>query len=125
MNIYIYKNKNFDTFLKAKYSLEVRLKKSRFRKEIDVKDILEEYKDILNYENKEFQPLENYVINFYGNNRIVALRHPSKEPVDYRLRGESAFWFTYDEGDNIMAYFPSIYLYLPKRQPLDSLQMIP
>ncbi len=122
--IYIYKNKELDTLLKMIYLSEIRRRQAQYQNREKVKRVLDESKESLNYKNKEFQPLENYIINFYGNNKIVSLRHPSKEPVDHRLRGWSAFWFKYQKGNRIKGYYPGLYLYLPKGQPLDSLQMI-
>ncbi|TPN82962.1 hypothetical protein [Aquimarina algicola] len=121
----VYKNKDLNNLLKLLYESEIRRRKSQYQNKQKINRVLSELEESLNYENKEFQPIENYETQFYGNGRIIALKHSSKKPVDFRLRGESAFWFTYEDGDDIMAYFPGVYLYLPKGQPLDSLQMIP
>jgi hypothetical protein len=123
--IYIYKNQDINSLLKLYYLSETRVQQSEYHDKEKIKRILNERKKSLEFKNKEFQPVKDYIMNFYGNNRIVALKHPSKEPVDRRLRGRSAFWFLYNNGEGRRVRFSEIYLYLPKGQPLDSLQLIP
>ncbi len=121
----IYKDSDINTFLRINYLSELRRRKSQYRDTKYVQDVLKECELFVQAKNKEFQPIKDYEIKFYGNSKIVALKHSSTTPSDPRLRGESSFWFLYDNGSGLRANFPNIYLYLPKGQPLDSLQMIP
>ncbi|WP_148639346.1 hypothetical protein [Aquimarina longa] len=121
----LYQNKDLNGVAKQRYGFELRNSKAKYQSKEDLEKRWEEYTEMVFQSDKEFQPLEDYVLSFYGNGRIVSLRHPSKEPVDYRLRGESALWFLYETEDATNAHFPGIYLYLPKgEESLDALRMI-
>ncbi|WP_062059438.1 hypothetical protein [Aquimarina longa] len=120
-----YENKNLDKIIQINYKDELRNSLSEYQGKEKIKKLWDEYQEIVLQNDKEFQPLEDYVLSFYGNGRIVSLRHPSREPVDYRLRGECALWFLYDTEDETRADFPGVYLYLPKgEESLDALRMI-
>jgi hypothetical protein len=45
-------------------------------------------------------------------------------PIDIRLRGESAFWFLYNNGEGLRANWTNLYLYIPKGGTLADLQTI-
>ncbi|WP_438711102.1 hypothetical protein ACSTS3_21535 [Aquimarina muelleri] len=123
----LYVNKKFDQILRLEFDQELRICKSLYKDENGIVKIWNEYKNEFDFEKKEYQSIENYEISFYGNNKIVCLKFPSKEPVDRRHRGKGAFWFKYknDENGPTRARWTNIYLYIPKGQSLDLLQTIP
>lgn len=123
--ISIYKNKDLDKLARLRYGALYRISQVKYLKKEEIQELWDEMKADFDKKNKEFGDLENYVINFYGNKRIVSLKHPSRDPIDKRLRGRSAFWFKHIVGNRIRAKYTNLDLYLPKGQPLDSLQMIP
>ncbi|WP_298503531.1 hypothetical protein [uncultured Maribacter sp.] len=120
----VYLNKDEDALAKSYYGDIQIIAQSKYSSKQEIQEMWEESLNELNYKNKNFDPFENYVINFYGNGKIVALRHPSIEPVDRRIRGKSAFCFKYHTATRIRAFFPSIDLYLPKGESLENLRRI-
>ncbi|WP_062059441.1 hypothetical protein [Aquimarina longa] len=115
-----YEEKNINVLIKDQYQYQLRNSKALYHDKQYIKEIWDEYNETILIGDKEFQPLEDYVLSFYGNGRIVSLRHPSREPVDYRLRGKSALWFLYETEDETIGHFPGIYLYLPKGESLEN-----
>ena len=86
-----------------------------------IKDAWDEF--ITTYDNPtyEFQPFENYKMDFFGDGRLVCLRQIS---TDVRLREQSALWGKYKDEDGTMADFHRLYLYIPKGEGLEYIQMI-
>ncbi|TPN82961.1 hypothetical protein [Aquimarina algicola] len=125
--IQISENKLLDRVLSINFLSEVRRRKSQYHDKKYVEDILLEFKKETIEHKKSFQPLENYTLSFYGNNRIVCLKFPSKEPVKRQYRGKSAVWYKYKNEPNgpTRGRWLDLYLYLPTGQSLGSLQMIP
>ena len=124
----LYVNSDLDKITRLIYDRELRFSLSEFQNISEIKKVWDELYDVVNnYKNKEFQQIEDYELAFYGNNRIACLKFPSREPVDRRHRGKGAFWFKFknDENGPTRARWINIYLYVPKGQSLDSLQMIP
>ena len=120
----IYKNKDEDLLAKTIFGDILMLAQTKYNNRKEIKGMWDEIKGNLQHKNKEFGTLNNYVMNFYGNNKMVVLRHPSMEPVDYRFRGESAFWYKYVVGDRYKGFFSSIYVYIPKGGSLKDLRRI-
>jgi hypothetical protein len=72
----------------------------------------------------EMQPLDNYKLVYYGDNKIVAFEQKS---MDKKLRGQIAIWakFKFNGEKSIRTYFPNLYLYLPQGKFLqDGLEII-
>ena len=121
----LYKENDINNLIRLDYSQTLRGLKSYYRCEKYVKEFWEEYDIPEDFENKNYQPVKNYNLEFYGSNKIATLRYPVTNPIDKRLRGKSAFWFKYNKkGGNIMAYWSTIYLYVPLGGTLDDLQTI-
>ncbi len=123
----LFDSKKIDSILQIHYGLQKREVSSEFKEIFRIKRVLEWYEETINTKNKNFFPLKDYEMHFFGNKRIVALKNRSLEPVDRKFRGKSAFGFKYKENENTptRGKWLDLYLYLPKGQPLDSLQMIP
>ena len=121
----IYKNKDEDLLAKLFFGNYFVFSQAKYYNKKDIQEVWDEVTGNLYHKNKEYQPFNNYVMNFYGNNKLVALRHPSLEPVDSRLRGNSAFWYKHIVGNQIMVFFPGIFLHIPKGGTLKDLQRIP
>ncbi|WP_282055639.1 hypothetical protein [Maribacter luteus] len=121
----VYLSKDEDALARTSFGDISNIAQTNYYGKQDIQEAWDEIRRKLYYEEKEFDPFKTYVMNFYGNGKIVALRHPSKEPVDSRLRGESAFWFKYrDKEGDISAFFSSINLYLPKGDSLENLRRV-
>lgn len=87
-----------------------------------IKDAWNEF--ISKYDNPTYQlqPFENYKMVFFGDGRLVCLRQIS---TDVRLREQSAMWAKYkDAKGNTRASFQGLYLYLPKGESIEYIQMI-
>ncbi|WP_282057243.1 hypothetical protein [Maribacter luteus] len=120
----VYLTKDEDALARTNFGEFLIIAQTDFYNKKDIQEAWDEIRGNLYKRNMDFQPFENYVMNFYGNGKIVALRHPSIEPIDSRLRGESAFWFKYETGTRIRAFFSSINLYLPKGDSLENLRRV-
>lgn len=120
----IFNNKDEDALAKNIFGDYLIIAQTKYYRKEKIEKIWNEVKGNLYLKEKEFGALTDYRMNFYGNGKIVSLKHPSREPVDSRLRGESAFWYKYLVKNKIRAQFSSIDLYLPKGEPLESLRRI-
>jgi len=120
----IYKRKDEDALAKAFYGDLLVIAQAKYSSKQEIKEMWEETVSELHYKDIEFGALDNYVMRFAGNGKLVELRHPSMEPVDSRLRGYSAFWFKHIVGDRIKGLFPVLDLYIPKGGTLKDLRTI-
>lgn len=112
----ILEKKDANSEARVNFKEELRNSISFYRDRKEIQKIWDEYMNIFWVE-KEFQPLENYKMMFYGNGNIISLRQSST--------GESPLWFFYREKNFLRTNFPKIYLYLPKGKKLeDGLYMI-
>ncbi|MBO0593975.1 hypothetical protein I2486_21455 [Cellulophaga sp. E16_2] len=118
----IYLDKDEDALARTTFGDFLIIAQTEYFSKSHIQDLWDEVKGNLYKKNIEFQPFENYIMTFYGNGKIISLRHPSIEPVDRRLRGRSAFWFKYKGESSIRVFFPSIDLYLPKGETLENLR---
>ncbi|CAD0002093.1 hypothetical protein [Flavobacterium chungangense] len=84
---------------------------SLFYRKKELEEILKAYLDAFKIPHYQIQPLENYKLKIYGDGRIVCLEI---ESLDNNLRGESALWAKFDEGDGMVADFLQYYLYIPE-----------
>lgn len=84
---------------------------SLFFKRLELEEILKSYLEAFTIPNYKLQPLENYKLKFYGNGKIVSLE---LESLEGKMRGKSALWAKYDEGDGMMADYLKYYLYIPE-----------
>ncbi|WP_163408085.1 hypothetical protein [Flavobacterium ajazii] len=112
--------KNQLTLLKAKKKeeyfsyLDLKEKETRqslFFNKRELQGILDLYLDPFTIPNHQMQPLENYKLKFYGDGRIVCLELTSQES---KMRGKSALWAKFGEGDEMMLDFFKFYLYIPE-----------
>jgi len=121
----VYENSNRDLFAKINFGDILRIATSEYRdksylekgwahtqKGLDIKE-----KDFFNFE-------EGTEMQFFGNGKIVALKHPTQNAIDKRLKGKSAFGFLHKEDGRRKAKFVGLFLYLPKGASLDQLQMM-
>jgi len=87
-----------------------------------VKDAWNEFVSTYDNPTYEFQPVENYKMEFFSYGQMVCLRQVSN---DVRLREESALWGKYkDENGDTIADFHNLYLFIPEGKGLEDLQMI-
>ncbi|WP_395077999.1 hypothetical protein [Flavobacterium sp.] len=115
-------NKNKDTFagqvfvgLKEQFIAEYRDKEY-------VRDAWNEFIEVYDNTTYEFQPFENYKMEFFGDGKIVCLRQINTDP---RYREKSALFGKYKDADgNTRADFHNLYLYLPQGKKLSELEMI-
>jgi len=82
---------------------------SLFYNKTELQETLEYYLEAFTIKDYKLQPLENYVLKFYGDGKIVCLELKSQ---DKNLKGESALWAKYDK--DRMADFLKYYLYIPE-----------
>lgn len=95
---------------------------AEYREAKYVKDAWTEF--VTTYDNPtyEFQSVENFKMDFFGDGRMVCLRQIS---TDVRQREKSALWGKYkDEDGNTIADFHRLYLFVPEGKDLSYLQMI-
>jgi hypothetical protein len=124
----IYESKDKDALARLIYGNYIIHAQTKYWTKEDIAEAWEETIekltwDIIEYGNQG--EYKDYDMQFYGFGKLVALKHPSLEPVDSRLRGRSGFWFKYndDEGD-ISVRFIWYNLYLPEGEPLENLRVI-
>lgn len=84
---------------------------SMYYNRVELEEILKSYLEAFTIPNYKLQPLENYKLKFYGDGKIACLEIVS---LDNKLKGESALWAKFDEGDGMMADFLKYYLYIPE-----------
>lgn len=77
----------------------------------DLQENLQAYLDPFTITTFKLEPLENYKLNFYGNGKIVCLELISLEKI---MRGKSALWGKYKEGESTRAKYRKYYLYIPE-----------
>ncbi|WCC41177.1 hypothetical protein PJJ26_00030 (plasmid) [Tenacibaculum finnmarkense] len=107
-----YEKKDINNIVNINYDNAIRNANALYKNKDKINDLWEEYNENVNTEDKEFQPLKNYELVFYGEGKIATFKHSSGLDIDSRLRGTSALYFLYD--DQSMAYFPGLYLYMDK-----------
>ncbi len=117
-------NKDLDNLIRLDFDEIQRSTKAYYQDKQYVTELWDELYEDIYYQEKEFQPIKDYNIEFYGGNKIITLRYPVINPIDKRLKGKSAFWFKYKLGGNIRASWTNIYLYIPKGGTLADLQTI-
>jgi hypothetical protein len=123
----IYKTKDKDALSRLVFKNFVKSSQTRYWTKEDIKETWEEELNEIDFKVIEFADkgeYSDYDLQFYGNGKLVALKHPSIEPIDYRLRGESGFWFKYESNGRIRAQFTWYNLYLPEGEPLENLRVI-
>ncbi|MDO6855352.1 hypothetical protein Q4599_17405, partial [Cellulophaga lytica] len=107
-----YEEKNVNAIVNLNYHNELRVSSSEYEKKKQINNIWKEYSSEVSIVDKEFQPLEDYELAFFGDGKIATLKFTSNINGDSRLRGESALYFLYD--DKYMARFLGVYLYMDK-----------
>ncbi|MCG8894661.1 hypothetical protein G1K73_13010 [Tenacibaculum finnmarkense] len=107
-----YEKKDINNIVNINYDNAIRNANALYKNKDKINDLWEEYNENVNTEDKEFQPLKNYELVFYGEGKIATFKHSSGLDIDSRLRGTSALYFLYD--DQSMAYFLGLYLYMDK-----------
>ncbi|PXY40617.1 hypothetical protein DMB65_11965 [Flavobacterium cheongpyeongense] len=107
----ILNNKKREEYFSYVEKKEKEICQSLFSTERDLEETLIEYLEPFTIKNYQIQPLENYKLKFYGDGKIVCLELTSN---DSKMRGKSALWAKFDEGDGMIADFFKIYLYIPE-----------
>ncbi|WP_299243014.1 hypothetical protein [uncultured Aquimarina sp.] len=123
----IYENKDKDALARLVYGDYLAIAQTKYWTEQDIKEAWQEAVEKLEWDIIEFGNKGEYIdydMQFYGNGRLVALKHPSLEPTDKRSRGSSGFWFKYKKGDRIKGRFIWYYLCLPEGESLENLRVI-
>ncbi len=121
----IYLTEDIDALAKISFGDYLIIAKSKYYNKQDIKEMLNSLEEEIHYKEKDFGNFASEKMSFYGRNKIVSLRHTSFDPIDERLRGESALWFKYnDEEYGLSGYFPSVDLHLPQGESLENLRMI-
>ncbi|MFV0536865.1 MAG: hypothetical protein ACK5M3_05755 [Dysgonomonas sp.] len=106
----IYETKNADKLAQLNFRSILEFSQSEYKKEREIQEVWNEYLEMLNID-KEFPPMDNIKMSFYGDSRMVCLEHINEEPL---YKNRSAFYFKYKKGGNIRGRFIRLYLYLPK-----------
>ncbi|WP_299186695.1 hypothetical protein [uncultured Aquimarina sp.] len=123
----IYETKDKDALARLIYGNYKRIFQAKYWTKQDVKEAWEESLQELDLEFFEFgnkSEYKDYDLQFYGNGKLVALKHPSIEPVDKRVRGKSGFWFKYVNGNRLKGYHIWYLLYLPEGEQLENLRVV-
>jgi hypothetical protein len=123
----IYETKDKDALARLIYGDYLVIAQTKYWTKEDIQEAWEEEEVKLNWDILEYGDKGEYAaydMQFYGNGKLVALKHPSLEPVDSRLRGYPAFWFKYKVSNRIKVQFTFYYLYLPEGEPLENLRVI-
>lgn len=114
----LYENNEADKKMNMEYNLLLRLAISEYRDKQYITEMYEELESFKNYNDKEFYPIENYEMQFYGDGRIVSLRFPTvlnNPELDKRLSGSSASWYKYKvDGEWYGVGLATISLSIPK-----------
>jgi hypothetical protein len=119
----VYADRDLNAFAGINFKDELRNSISEYRDKAMIQRVWEEGSEDVKIKEKDFQPLKNYKIQFYGDGKIVSLLQNNIE--DIRLRGGSALWFFFKKEGRLTASFPGAYLFLPKGKKLeDGLQMM-
>lgn len=107
----LFKEKKTDIYFSFLELKERETCQSLFYNKTELKEVLDTYLDPFTISNYHIKPIENYKLKLYGNGRIACLEI---ESLDNYLRGESALWAEFDEGNGMMADFLQCYLYIPE-----------
>jgi hypothetical protein len=93
-----------------------------YRDSTYIKEEWNEFVTVYDNPTCELQPFENYKMECLGYGRLVCLRQISS---DVRQREKSALWGKFKDKDgNTRADFHGLYLYIPKGEGLEYIQMI-
>ncbi len=95
---------------------------SEYQEKTYIKDAWNEWITIYDNPTYQLQPFENYKMVFFGDGKIVCLRQTNS--TDVRVREQSALWGKYKDEDGTVADFHKLYLYIPKGEGLEYIQMI-
>ncbi|WP_435313373.1 hypothetical protein, partial [Cellulophaga fucicola] len=94
------------------YNNALRNATTQYKSKKQLNGLWEEYNSVINIKDKEFQPLKNYELAFFGEGKIATLKFSSNINTDPRHRGESALFFLYNNQSR--ARFLGVYLYMDK-----------
>ncbi|MDO6855323.1 hypothetical protein Q4599_17205 [Cellulophaga lytica] len=107
-----YEEKDVNSIVNLEYNNVFRTSFSEYERKDQINDLWDEYNRVTNIEDKEFQPLKDYELAFFGDGKIATLKHSSHLGIDSRLRGQSALFFLYNNQSR--ARFLGMYLYMDK-----------
>ncbi|MCL5244955.1 hypothetical protein M4I21_03995, partial [Cellulophaga sp. 20_2_10] len=108
----LHDQKNESSKSKEHFDQLLREGTSEYWNKKEIKRVYDEMVYSVSLENKEFQPLKNYELAFFGDGKIATLKHSSHLDVDSRLRGQSALYFLFNNKSR--ARFLGVYLYMDK-----------
>lgn len=120
-NIYNDKSKIEEQFPLI-FKREVESAQNRYLTKLEIQEVLDELMRPYSNPTYEMQPIDHYKIVYYGDGKMVALE---LETNDIRLRGKSALWAKYKDGNSTLGYSQGLLLYLPQGKSLeDGLEII-
>ncbi|MHC0444267.1 hypothetical protein ACWA1F_02590 [Flavobacterium sp. 3-218] len=84
---------------------------SEFSNKTELEENLEAYLMPFTDPTFKLEPLENYVVKYYGNGKLVCLELKSLEKI---MRGKSALWGKYKDEESVRAKYRKYFLYIPE-----------
>ncbi|MEA9413736.1 hypothetical protein [Flavobacterium sp. PL02] len=113
----IFENKDADLLAKLNFGEEKRNSIALYKKISNIDTLWKEYLGGFDKNSMKIQPIENYRMVFFGNDKIVFLQLNS---LEYPYRGSGALRIDYvNKRNNEAVFMPGIYLYLPEGEKLE------
>ena len=122
----LYEEKNLEALIDIEHVNGLMYGIANYRKRESLQGIFDKYKENVLID-KDFQPLEGYQMQLYGESRMVTLRYSITNPPDPRLQGRPALFYLFKDADgDTSVHFLSLTFYLPKGKALtaENLQII-
>ncbi|WP_158978278.1 hypothetical protein [Cellulophaga sp. L1A9] len=114
----LYKANDAASIMNMEYAMFERLAITEYRDRRYIKEMVQELYEPIQIPNKDYQPIIDYKVEYFGDGRVICLWHPSifeKPDLDPRLSRESSFYYIYLTEDNKRrARFQGILLSIPK-----------
>ncbi|MCL5244957.1 hypothetical protein M4I21_04005, partial [Cellulophaga sp. 20_2_10] len=110
-----YEEKDVNAIVNLNYNNALRNATTQYKSKKQLNGLWEEYNNVINIKDKEFQPLKDYELAFFGDGKIATLKFGSNINTDPRHRGASALFFTFrNKEERLRARFLGVYLYMDK-----------
>ncbi|EWH10550.1 hypothetical protein KLA_16642 [Cellulophaga geojensis KL-A] len=110
-----YEEKDVNAIVNLEYNNVFRTSFSEYERKDQINGLWEENNEGVNIKDKEFQPLQNYELAFFGEGKIATLKFGSNINTDSRYRGASTLYFTYkNKSGRLRGRFLGVYLYMDK-----------
>ena len=107
-----YEKRDLNNILEIHYDHVLKNAVAEYQSKDKISKVIGEIVENVKREGNKFFEIENYKMEYYGDGKLVALKH--KNDSDSYYRGESAFYFDYPKDGNLLTYFLNVYLYIPK-----------